>query len=105
MTAGLEVKNGINQVVQLMGTNVQLEDLAGGIRPIRAAITSIGKEDGALINAVGIEGRIVYALPLTPDPLKFHTITTPTGKVYTIHDIHEILVDGVVGGYKMICKV
>jgi hypothetical protein len=72
-----------------------------GSRTQRAAIASLGREDTALINALGFEARIIYTEPMTPAPKKLDKIVSQTGHEYTVRFVHEILVDGQMAGYKI----
>lgn len=96
--------NGIFQIIKIMGSDMSLEAPTGAIRPIRAAITTIGKDDGELINAVGIEGRVMYLRTLDPPPKKFDRVIAPNAAVYVIQNVHDIMVDNTVVGHKCVLK-
>ena len=104
MTISSDFISSVSEVVRLLGSDCVFTDQTNATRNQRVAITTIGKEDASLVGSVGIEGRIVYAENMTPIPVKFDTITSPTGLIFTIHDVHEILVDNALVGLKFVVK-
>jgi len=101
MSIAADFKTGVNQIVSIMGTDCQHQSGAAPAVVLRVAISAIPKEDGELINAIGIDGSLGYVLPATPGPKKYDSITTPTGTVYAVHIVSEILVSGELIGYRL----
>lgn len=100
MNIGDAFTAGVKKIVETMGQDMQI-DRGGTTTTIKVAITSIPKEQGKLINSLGIDGSIAYVLPVTPKPEKFDTITAQTGTVYTVFISNEILVSGALVGHKL----
>ena len=99
-----DFNNGIKTILDALGSDYQWTDNAGGVRSVRAAITTLGAEDAPLVNAVGIDARIMYLEPVTPGPSKFDTFANQFGAVYAAHDVHPIIIDNQLVGYKMVVK-
>lgn len=95
---------GIRDIIKVAGSDFELITPQGDSRSIRAAITSIGKDDGELVNAYGIEARVMYTLILDPAPKKFDRVTPPNGGRYIIEDAHALLINSAIVGYKCILK-
>ena len=93
---------GIKEIIRRMGSDLNLVAPNNSSRPIRAVITSIGKEDAALINAYGIEARVLYLLTIDPPPKKFDRVTTLNNKTHVIQAVHDLLVDNAIVGHKCI---
>jgi len=101
VTVAQDFSRGVTEIIRALGSNIQYQRRTGAPVALRVAITSIAKDEGELINAVGIDGSTGYLLPITPAPVKFDTITTPGGTVYAVHHVSEILIDSAVIGYKL----
>ena len=92
------------EMLALMGTRLVLTDSAGTTRDLRGAIIPFGKDDGPLIQSIGIEGRKVQFEAITPPPKKYDTITEPvSGMVYAVQDVRAAVVAGTLIGY--VCVV
>jgi NAD(P)H-flavin reductase len=96
-----DFKSGVRTIIKTLGSDCAYQRSGGSIETIRIAITSIPKDQGELINAVGIDGSMGYLLHTTPEPVKFDQVTTPTGTIFTVHHASEILVAGSLIGYKI----
>jgi hypothetical protein len=93
-------ESGMREIIRRMGSDMALEAPSGATRPIRAVITSIGRDDGDLINAVGVEARVMYLLSIDPPPEKFDRVILPNTRSYVLQDVLEIMVDNQVIGHK-----
>lgn len=102
MTIASDFSGGLSQIVQALGSNLTITKPDGSSRSARGAITTIGTENAQLINAIGIEGRVIYFLNLTPTIEKFDSITAPNGREYAVRDVHEIMVDDSVVGLRCV---
>ena len=96
----MTIANDFANIIKRLGSDFIFKDGATP-RTIRAALVNIGKEDQVLVNALGVEGRILYIQPTTPPPGKFNEAISPTGRVYAVHFIHEIIVDDQLLGFKI----
>ena len=102
MTAGADFQKGIRDIIRMLGSDVTISRPDGSGQVTKhVAIVSLGREDTALIQALGVEARIIYAEPMTPAPQKMDRVVSQTGHEYTIRFVHEILVDNTMVGYKM----
>ena len=94
-----------NTVLQIGGTNLEWTDMNGQTRTIRGIISMFGRDDGALINAYGAEARVIQFGNINPWPQKFDRILEPvTQTVYTVEDIHNIVMDGVLIAHRAVVK-
>lgn len=94
--------NGYRAVVEALGTSFVYRSNGDGTgQTITAHFVDPKADDTALINAVGLEGRIAHTLA-QPTVTKYDTLTSPTGKVYTVHASHEIFVNDTIVGYKLV---
>lgn len=103
MSAG-DFALAIQQIVQELGNTLTVTDTAGATRTMRGAVTTIGKEEAALVNSVGIEARIVYTRNEANPLQKFEMIRTVNGGQYTVLDVHMIELDNTIVGYKAVVK-
>lgn len=104
MTIATDFSGGIDQVIKVLGNNVTYTDNAGTTHNVRMAISTVGKDDGAVVNALGLDARIGYIKPMTPAPQKFDNVSAPSGEVFTVHDVNAVMVDSAVVGYKLVMQ-
>lgn len=104
MSAADHFRTGINKILNTLGSVMTLRKPSGDERDVLSVFTSIGQSDGQLINALGIEGKLIYCLPLTPPPQKFDRFVMPGGRAYVIHDAHDVIVEGVLVAHKCAVK-
>lgn len=96
---------GLKDIITQLGTPATVEDTAGGVRNVRIAISTLGKEDQALINSLGEDARVIYAQTLNPRPAKFHRFKIQaSNEVFVIHTSHNIIIDNVIVGHKFMVK-
>jgi hypothetical protein len=66
----------------------------------------VGRNDVEVINAIGIGGRIITTAAKDYDslqPAKFDTYTIGS-KVYTVNSIHDVWLNGVLIGWKILAR-
>lgn len=93
-----------NKTIDLLGTTFTLRRISDGTTAtIIAHFVEMGANDEPLINAVGIEARILrtHGVPLI---VKFDTIIAPSGVEYTVHVCHEVYINDTKVGQKMVVK-
>lgn len=96
---------GYQAIVKNLGTTFGYQ--AGGQGEpvtITAHFVDPKADDTALINALGLEARICHTLADFGPPKKFDTLTSPSGQKYVIHAAHEIFINDVLAGYKLVMK-
>jgi len=100
-----QFEDGIQIIISAMGSTYALGGAGKTDRQVRLAIGTLGKESESLINAVGIDGRVGYILPIDPLPEKFDTVTSQlTQMVYVVYDAFPVIVDDRIIGVKLILK-
>lgn len=105
MAVEQDFANAISTIVAQLGSSYTHETTAGVQTPVRVAVATLGREDAELVNALGVDARVAYMLPMTPAPQKFDTLTgATTGSVYTVHDAHSVVVNDVIVGHKLIIQ-
>lgn len=87
--------------LEMLGTPFKHTDGAGTVTDITAHFIDIGADDAAVIQAVGIEARLVHA-PATPLISKYDRLESPTGRVYKVHASHELFINELLVGQKLV---
>jgi len=100
-----QFEDGIQKIIAAMGSTYDLGGKNKADRTVRLALGSLGKDNPELINAVGLDARTGYILPLSPLPEKFDTLTSRTNQmVYVVYDAFPVIVDDRIIGVKLILK-
>lgn len=104
VTQGLnDLKAGYKQTVNTLGTDFTLKHLDDTTEPIRAHVIPAGKEDTAIINALGVDTVFLHALE-TPLIKKFEILISPSTREYVVEASHELFVNNVLVGQKIIAR-
>lgn len=98
-----DLKNGYTQTVNSLGTNMTLEHDDGSTETIKAHIIPSGKDDVAIINALGVDAIFMNCLA-TPVIKKFEKLTAPSGRGYIVDAVHERYVQNVLVGQRVIAR-
>lgn len=97
--------SGIREIINQLGSNFDLIDTANSSRRVRAAITTLGKQDAELVGEIGVDTRVAYMGSINPLPNKFdRLVNTGLALDYVIHDVHPIPVNDTVVGVMCILK-
>jgi len=100
----VDFQNGLTDIISEFGATVNVVDADGtNARNIDCVISSLGKEDVALVNAYGVESRVMYTTELVAPPKKFGRVTY-AGLVYVVKDVNPIDPNGTLVGYKCVVK-
>ena len=98
-----DIKAGYKQLIKDVGTDFQLEHSDGSIEVIRGHVIALGKEDTAIINAVGVDAIYIHCLE-KPLLIKFEKMTAPSGRKYSIEAVHEMYVNNTLVGQKVVAR-
>lgn len=98
-----DLKNGYAKLIVELGTDFSLERKEGTTEVIRGHVVPMGKEDVAIINAIGVDAVFIHCLSIPP-LLKFEKLTAPSGRKYSIEAVHEIYVNNVLVGQKVVAR-
>ena len=101
MTIASDFQTGIGQIIAQLGSNVTYTQNAGGTHTLRVAVTQIPRDEGELVNALGLEGSMCYLAPPGFTPVKFDSITMPTGRIYNVEFVSEVIIDSNLAAYKL----
>ena len=94
-----------NKLLDLLGTQLEYTDTTGVAVFLRGAVSPFGRDDGELINSIGIEGRKIQLSASSVRPEKFGTFREPVSNMtYAIIDVREAVVDGKAIGYLCVVK-
>jgi len=95
---------GLATIINELGASANVIDADGtNARSIDCVISSLGKEDEALVNAYGIDSRVLYTIETTNPPKQFDRVTY-AGVVYVVKDVNPIDPNGTLVGYKCVVK-
>jgi len=98
-----DLKNGYQELVVELGTDFSLERKDGTTEVVRGHVVPMGKEDVAIINAIGVDAVFLHCLSY-PALLKFEKLTAPSGRKYSIEAVHEIYVNNDLVGQKVVAR-
>lgn len=98
-----DIKAGYKQMIEEVGTDFQLEHTDGTVEVIRGHVVALGKEDAAIINAVGVDAIYIHCLE-KPLLLKFEKMTAPSGRKYSIEAVREMYVNNTLVGQKVVAR-
>lgn len=106
---GLPVKNradmvnGFKDIVNTLGSTFTLIKRGVPNAPITAHFVPANKEDTALVNTVGIEAQILVTHG-TPTIAKGNKLLSPGGRSYVVAVCHEVFINDVLVGQRLVVK-
>lgn len=91
------------KTIDLLGTKFTLKPKVGADSTITGHFIDMGANDVPLINAIGVEARLVRT-HATPVIKKFDVIVAPSGDKYTVHVCHEVYINDTLVCQKLVVK-
>jgi len=98
-----DIKQGYADIVNMLGTDFTLEHNDETSETIRGHVVPMGKEDVAIVNALGIDAVFVHCLA-APTLVKFEKLVAPSGRYYSIEAVHEVYVNNTLVGQKVVAR-